>query len=263
MKLQRMSRSVLYALVCCAAFVGFQLMWSCSVPPESGETQQETSRSDGGVTVEQNTSDNNATEQGVETVQDTSTTEPSTATETLSEPKAEPALEPGQEPKVEVAPEPKAEPPPVDAGTPEESVMEAPPEPVVLEKKPEAVAESTPVEKTPPKTCTKDADCGTRTCLQAGKICKRNTPICRAGLCVDLKVDIPDTTCDPQGGVCRAPKPKCAETCDCAQGLMCIKDASGDGTCIAGIVPVFCCNNGGCPAGKACVQRGGGSSTCP
>ena len=60
--------------------------------------------------------------------------------------------------------------------------------------------------------------------------------------------------------VCRPapenPAPECATACDCAAGLGCF-----NGTCQAGVAPVYCCN-GECPEGNACQLADGGYQTC-
>lgn len=168
-------------------------------------------------------------------------TEPKGPEKSPTEPVIEPSQEPPQEPLAD-------------------KVADSGPEPL-----PERPGDVVVLEKQTPKTCQTDADCGKRTCVQSGTVCKRTTPICRSGFCVDLKVDVNDTTCNNNTGVCKAPKPTCNETCDCAQGLMCVKGSAGEkGTCIAGFVPTYCCTNPGCPTGKTCEVPGStATSVCP
>lgn len=55
------------------------------------------------------------------------------------------------------------------------------------------------------------------------------------------------------------PPPSCTETCECPQGLACLA-----GECrTAGIGPVYCCANAGCPLGEACLGPGERPSRCP
>ncbi|MCA9669984.1 MAG: hypothetical protein KC503_30520, partial [Myxococcales bacterium] len=42
----------------------------------------------------------------------------------------------------------------------------------------------------------------------------------------------------------------CKVHCDCGQGLMC-----SNGTCFPATTPVYCCDRGGCPSGKPCVNK--------
>jgi len=51
----------------------------------------------------------------------------------------------------------------------------------------------------------------------------------------------------------------CTETCDCPQGLGCI-----DNVCTtAGIGPIYCCSEPGCPVGAACLGPNDRPSQCP
>ena len=130
-------------------------------------------------------------------------TEPSP--EPTSEPKAEKTPEPVSEPKTEPAPEPQSE--PVTESVPDKMVVESVPQP-----KPEPTKEKV-VEAAKP--CTTDADCGKRTCVQNGQDCDRSTPICSQGFCKVLFVQVTNTTCDSQTGVCKAAPITCTNRCDC------------------------------------------------
>jgi hypothetical protein len=55
--------------------------------------------------------------------------------------------------------------------------------------------------------------------------------------------------------VCR--KAECRTACDCEPGLGCF-----EGQCLAGIVPVFCCEGDQCPAGDQCQHRDGRMDRC-
>ena len=51
----------------------------------------------------------------------------------------------------------------------------------------------------------------------------------------------------------------CNTTCDCPQGLACL-----DGICsTAGVGPVWCCDNEGCPSGQPCLDQNETPGTCP
>lgn len=55
------------------------------------------------------------------------------------------------------------------------------------------------------------------------------------------------------------PPPSCTETCDCPQGLACLA-----GECrTAGVGPVYCCTNAGCPLGDVCLGPGERPGRCP
>jgi hypothetical protein len=112
-------------------------------------------------------------------------------------------------------------------------------------------------------TCKQDSDCGKRTCQNNGPDCSQTVPVCSQGQCRTLNQKVLGAQCDNAIGRCRVPKPTCKVDCDCAQGLMCVKGSDGKGQCIAGFVPVYCCNKPGCPAGKPCKDTAGGASTCP
>jgi hypothetical protein len=49
----------------------------------------------------------------------------------------------------------------------------------------------------------------------------------------------------------------CQSACGCPQGEACT-----NGTCVLGTEPVFCCDQGGCPAGALCTSIEGKSSLC-
>jgi hypothetical protein len=66
---------------------------------------------------------------------------------------------------------------------------------------------------------------------------------------------------DNSTGVCGS-TPSCKSHCDCPQGLICVESSTGQNTCVAGIRPVYCCDNPGCPAGQPCTYRDGKSGTC-
>jgi hypothetical protein len=51
--------------------------------------------------------------------------------------------------------------------------------------------------------------------------------------------------------------PECTQPCDCKQGGGC-----QDGTCVLGVVPVFCCAKDGCPDGAGCTAADGTSGLC-
>ncbi len=55
------------------------------------------------------------------------------------------------------------------------------------------------------------------------------------------------------------PPQACQETCDCPQGLACLS-----GQCrTAGIGPVYCCTQGGCPRDEACLGPNDRPGRCP
>ena len=158
-------------------------------------------------------------------------------------------------------PEPQPEPTQSEKTFTEEPHIEpAVPEQNIPESQPEMLPELPPKEQPPVKTCKTDKDCGKRTCLQKGKVCTRHTPICRAGKCIVDTKHINNTTCQPSTGVCKAPTQGCKNLCDCTQGLLC---TPGDGKCVAGIVPEYCCDKPGCPTGKACKHASGAPGKCP
>jgi len=51
--------------------------------------------------------------------------------------------------------------------------------------------------------------------------------------------------------------PACETACDCPTGQLC-----GQGQCHVGIVPVYCCDSGPCPAGEQCEGRDGTRTVC-
>ena len=63
--------------------------------------------------------------------------------------------------------------------------------------------------------------------------------------------------CEDEQGTESTCDAACTDLCDCPQGLMCVS-----GQCIAGVRPVYCCDNLGCPGGEACTDQNGGSGMC-
>ena len=51
----------------------------------------------------------------------------------------------------------------------------------------------------------------------------------------------------------------CNSTCECPQGLACLNNICST----AGVGPVWCCDNPGCPSGQACLDRNETPGTCP
>ena len=87
---------------------------------------------------------------------------------------------------------------------------------------------------------------------------------CERGQCTEVcdHERCGDGFCDREGGESeqscpRDCQPRCETHCDCNQGLMCIQ-----GQCIAGIIPVFCCENPGCPEGERCTHADGSEGIC-
>lgn len=212
---------------------------------------------------------------------------PTPSLEPTSEIKAEVSSEKTSEAATEIpkdaAPETPTDAPPESLEALSETILEAKPEATVeskaeslLEAKPEAAQEKAPesphenpVEAQPEvvgRPCTiatEDIDCGRRTCSQtAPDMCKRSTPVCQQGRCAVLVVDIPQTECHPQSGACQAPKDKCSNHCDCLQELLCAPGPQGEGVCVRGIVPTYCCEKSGCPRGKPCYRADGTQTTC-
>jgi len=107
--------------------------------------------------------------------------------------------------------------------------------------------------------CLSDNDCGKPNCKNVKSDCSQVTPICdtKRGTCSTKTQTFSNTTCDTSSGKCHRSS-VCKSHCDCAQGLMC-----AGGKCIAGFVPVYCCDNPGCPPKKSCTFRNGSKGTCP
>ena len=61
----------------------------------------------------------------------------------------------------------------------------------------------------------------------------------------------------PSLGAAQTPTPQCTTACDCQAGLACF-----NGHCLAGIMPVYCCDMGLCPLGAMCDHVDGIRDTC-
>lgn len=95
------------------------------------------------------------------------------------------------------------------------------------------------------------ADTSTDTAVDTGVVDSSGTDTSADTTSKDTGVTDTGTAKDTGGG--------CTTACDCSPGLGCVS-----GTCISGIVPVYCCEGATCPAGQQC-QRGadGTMSKCP
>lgn len=104
--------------------------------------------------------------------------------------------------------------------------------------------------------CTKNEECGTVRCTQAGNQCTELTPQCqRDGSCQSASKTITGQ-CSPSGK-CVAEQ-ECKVDCDCPQTVTCVQ-----GKC----VPLssrrsFCCDKPGCAQGQACTKKDGSSGVC-
>lgn len=106
--------------------------------------------------------------------------------------------------------------------------------------------------------CSCPSDCKSNpgnACTQQGGTCQNSRLPCKPGTKQDASL-----SCGSLVLACCVPTTGsgCKSLCDCTQGLLC-----ASGQCIAGIVPAYCCNNPGCPTGKACTTNTGQSSVCP
>jgi hypothetical protein len=106
--------------------------------------------------------------------------------------------------------------------------------------------------------CSSDGDCGAPSCRNMGPNCTQFLPTCLMGTCISRTMRVTGGRCDTTSGMCTGGMVSCANLCDCPQGLICVS-----GSCLAGIVPEWCCTNAGCPSGDMCTNADGSSGTCP
>ena len=107
--------------------------------------------------------------------------------------------------------------------------------------------------------CSKDSDCGNKTCRNTGSSCMEKKPKCNTATktCVTAtEKKVANSSCQPLTGVCKA-KP-CVGHCDCKQGFFCWQ-----GVCQRTSYAYYCCDNPGCPALAVCVSRSGSQDFCP
>jgi hypothetical protein len=123
-------------------------------------------------------------------------------------------------------------------------------------------------------SCPDCRDCAARVCVAGPKRECRTACDCEPGLgcfdgqciagfapvfCCESSQCPAGEQCQHRNGEmseCRA-EPACKTACDCEPGLGCF-----NGECIAGIVPVFCCDSPQCTAGQRCQHRNGRMDYC-
>ena len=106
----------------------------------------------------------------------------------------------------------------------------------------------------PNVTCSTACDC------DPGLSCIANT--CALGsaplFCCESNTCPSGQTCENRRGVRgMCPSSPCTSACDCSNGQGCV-----NGTCLSQGEPVFCCDQGACPAGSACQGLNGELATC-
>jgi len=102
--------------------------------------------------------------------------------------------------------------------------------------------------------CEVSCDCTPGLACQSGRCVSLNEPVycCSGDFCP------PGAGCETLEGrpdLCSAAE--CTSACDCMSGLSCV-----EGRCAIGDSPLFCCNDGPCPAGEACETPSQRQLTC-
>jgi len=109
-------------------------------------------------------------------------------------------------------------------------------------------------------TCQRETECRTACDCEPGLGCVEgrcsagNTPV----YCCESERCPAGEACQHRDGerdTCQ--EAECRTACDCESGLACF-----EGQCLAGIVPVFCCEGDQCPAGDQCQHRDGQMDRC-
>ena len=102
-----------------------------------------------------------------------------------------------------------------------------------------------------PCDCAAGQDCVNTKCITGTKpiYCCDNKQQCPAGAACKDKTG--------KAGTCPNQTRKCSSPCDCVQGEGCV-----NGVCAKTSTPTYCCSNGACPAGKACVDKNGLKGKC-
>jgi hypothetical protein len=95
-------------------------------------------------------------------------------------------------------------------------------------------------------------------------VCKKRPAVCGGPVqyvcgCDDNTYNSPCAAAQAGQSIAHQGMCGCKTNCDCPQGQGC--DAP-TGTCVLGIVPVYCCTKPGCPKGEKCTNPDGSSSTC-
>jgi len=123
-------------------------------------------------------------------------------------------------------------------------------------------------------SCIDCRDCAAKVCVATTQIACHSQCDCEPGLaCIGAycQPGQPSAYCCesdrcPDGEPCQhqngspgqcGSNAECQTACDCSVGLACV-----DGQCVAGIVPVYCCDADPCPAGQQCQHRDGSMDQC-
>lgn len=103
--------------------------------------------------------------------------------------------------------------------------------------------------------CQSTCDCAPGLGCVNGTCIVSSSPI----YCCNHSICPPGEACKTESGILDiCLESSCATACDCNSGLSCI-----DGTCAVGEGPLFCCDQGSCPANMACESRQGVRGMCP
>ena len=106
----------------------------------------------------------------------------------------------------------------------------------------------------PNVTCSTACDCDPGLSCIANTCTLGNTPL----FCCESNTCPSGQTCENRRGVRgMCPSAPCTSACDCSNGQSCV-----NGTCLSQGEPVFCCDQGTCPAGSACQGLNGDLAIC-